>query len=79
MNHSEDDCYQDGIRLPLATDQSEQLKRHFEACTLLGEAQGMLNGIVWSVQFQNDEHKKLAENNVKRWADKVEKFMEMTE
>jgi len=61
----------------MSDDFKDKLKRHCAACSLLGEAQGIMNGMLWSVAFQSDEHKELAESAITRFGKKVDEFVNM--
>jgi len=76
MNHSEDDMYQDGIKLP--TSDKDALNRHITACRLLGEAEGMLNGLSWQIPA-DETHKAHVLAMIERWSEKVRQFVEMEE
>ena len=57
----------------------ERLKERIDACKLLGEAHGMLEGLLCSVDFQDTEHENMARLNVKNWIEKMYKFVNQDE
>lgn len=70
------DAYMQGYEAAKRDQLKERLKESIDVCSLLGEAYGMLNGLVWQINFTDEDHKNHVEVVIKDFADKVNKFVE---